>query len=829
MNKHILFVIIFFFLSVSKVFGFNYFYDSFDFKDDTKWNYIQNSENVVYLNGIVNLEGNLNSDFYPLFINNQQNIFSEDKDWIINVKFQYKSTGNFGDGIGIGFTGPGGNLFYQFGIWNDVEKGSHFYYNDFSNRTNNCVNFSNVFDIVGRNYVIFNFLNNEWHNFRIEKIDRMYKVYLDENNIYNTDDNQCVPTHLWFGNKLRGGFGLWSLLSVDDVRIFDGVDEPVITPTSTPIPTPTQIPTPTPTPVVKKPKVIILPGLGASWNSEAIVYNANVGNDQWKMTPFVKNYDGLINGLKQNGLVKDENFYVWNYDWRKPLSEIVSNLDTFIDQKINPDEKVILIGHSLGGLTSRIWAEDNRNDTRLEKVVTLGSPHLGSVEAYEIWNGGQISDLTKFSSIAFKILLKIQGLNTKTDMEAVRRYVPLVKDLLPTFDFVKKNGVNLTNDKLETKNTFLKNKNDDGLNSGINLNLFVGKNYKTMNSVEIKNNSIFDKVLGIWPDGRISKFLYTNNGDDTVLTKSANYGGNNFVEIDSNHADIINKNINQVMMEIGLSQVNIATGSQDLSDSLVVFVGSPVDYSVKCDNEPPVLEDNGFVIIKNKNYKFCNINLVGNGNGLVHVVTGNTNNNNWSYWEKNITNGEVNNIKINPNDGEIINDKNSILFLKSMIKSDINSLLLLNKNNRDLREALKSLDKNQPRLLIKNVFDFRRKSNEVIVSQKIINNTTIWLSLIDNCSKNRPIIGFKIVNNYQKLIDRLINLKIKKGVKFNENVAISYQEMDDLLKINKSKIDKKDYSGVCANNFVALNYGSEVLFKSHGNESKKWLLEDSNL
>ena len=72
-----------------------------------------------------------------------------------------------------------------------------------------------------------------------------------------------------------------------------------------------------------KTKIIILPGLGASWNSDAIVYNKSVGVDQWKMTPFVANYNGLVNGLKQNGLKENNDFYVWNYDWRKPLNEIV--------------------------------------------------------------------------------------------------------------------------------------------------------------------------------------------------------------------------------------------------------------------------------------------------------------------------------------------------------------------------------------------------------------------------------------------------------------------------------------------------------------------------
>lgn len=655
---------------------------------------------------------------------------------------------------------------------------------------------------------------NEVHKIKIEANNSNIKVYFDSILIINiNDENDPILTgsfgfYNWGGSYYqRPTKNLFDNLIVGDF-VYDDVESSTV-----------------------KPKIIIIPGLGASWNTDAIVYNKSVGADQWKMTPFVKDFNGLVDALKKNGLEENIDFYIWNYDWRKSVNETVTDLDNFINQKIRNDEKVILIGHSLGGLVSRIWADDNNDDSRLEKVISLGSPNLGSVNAYEVWNGGQISDLSNIGSIASEILLKIQGLTTKTDMEAVRKYMPVIKDLLPTFDYVRKNGKILSNDKLETNNTFLKSKNVNNTNSEINLKLFVGNDFKTIDSVDLKNNNVFDNVLGIWPDGRINKFLYSTSGDGTVLVKSANYGKANFVEIKSRHREIIDKTIDQVVTEIGLSQVDIINESQDLSNNLVVFVGSPVDYSVKCDDESPVSDNDGFVIIKNKNYKSCNINLVGNGNGLIHVVFGNTDNSNWSYLEKNISNGEINNIKINPVDGQIVNDKNNISFLKSLIKEDINSLLVLNKNNRELKEALKSLDKNQPRILIRNVFDFRKGKDETIISGKIINNATVWLSLVTGCSKNEANKGFKIVDGYQDLIDSLIKLnRNKRNFKINESAAISYQKMNEILELNQNEIKQKNYVDVCANNFTALNYGTEVLVKAYNKDFfKKWLLQDSNL
>ncbi|MDD3002968.1 MAG: hypothetical protein PHS06_03830 [Candidatus Shapirobacteria bacterium] len=809
MKKFIFFIITFLFWSYSPVLGSEYLYDNFTSKDMDKWDFYTNGGTIEIVDN--NLYLSSNGLRFPYLINKNDNLFTNGENQTLNIKFKYNHNGSMGNGISIGFTGSNGSFFEQFQIWRDSTHGSFLAYHDLNTKDYSlCSDIGSTNISTGIIYTPLN-LNDEWHILKIKKIVNKYEVYIDPdiNNqpVFVTDDNQCEPKKILLGNIYTGGGSDWNNLFIDSINVG-------VTVASAP-----------------KTKIIIIPGLGASWNTDAIVYNKSVGADKWKMTPFVKNYDGLINALKKNGLEENVDFYIWNYDWRRPVSEIVTNLDNFINKKVENDEKVILIGHSLGGLVSRIWAEDNNDDSRLEKVINLGSPNLGSIDGYEVWNGGQISDLSKVSSIAYKILLKIQGLTTKTDMEAVRKYLPVIKDLLPTFNYVNKNGKVLNNDKLETNNTFLKNKNTDGINSKINLKLFTGNGFKTINSIELKNNSVFDNVLGIWPDGRINKFVYSTSGDGTVLIRSANYGKSDAIEINSKHGEIIDKTINQVMIEVGLSQVDMVGEFQDLSNNLVVFVGSPVDYSVKCDSESPVNDNDGFVVIKNKNYKSCNINLVGNGDGLIHVVAGNTNDTNWSYWEKNITNGEINNIKINPINGQIVNNKDNISFLKTIIKADINSLLVLNKNNKELKEALKSLDKNQPKILIRNIFNFRMGKSEMVISEKIIDNTTSWLSLTNNCSKNEASKGFKVVDGYQDLIDNLIKLnKNKRGFKVNENAAISYQKMNEILELNQNELKQKNYTDVCANNFTALNYGTEVLIKAYNKDYfKKWLLQDSNL
>ncbi len=101
---------------------------------------------------------------------------------------------------------------------------------------------------------------------------------------------------VFFGNQVSAGF--WTNFLIDTLEI-KLINEPTSLPTNTPVPTstptPTFVPTPSPTSIPRQ-KIVILPGFGASWNTKAIVYGTDVGGT-WHMTPFVHEYDRLINSL----------------------------------------------------------------------------------------------------------------------------------------------------------------------------------------------------------------------------------------------------------------------------------------------------------------------------------------------------------------------------------------------------------------------------------------------------------------------------------------------------------------------------------------------------
>jgi len=735
--RFVFLIILFFGLNIHKGFAVDYFFDDFSYRDDTKWNFYCDypnktlcnvgSTNVIFTDGFMTL--NIPSKYpnFPVVVSNG-NLFPKTGDFSVGIKFAYPSVTDRGVGLGIGFTGFGGELFSQFGIWRDTSSGDgfKFYYNDFgfTESQGYCSDFTNTIDTLGRQTKKnVNLSASFWHLFEIFKKGQKYYIYLDrlENSdpIFTAEINyNCIPNIIWFGNFVIDSGGAWTAFSLDSIRVSDVsvIDPtPTPTPTETPTPTPTNTPTLTPTPVPPKKKIFILPGLGASWNSKAIVYNQQVNDNAWKMTPFVNNYDGLIEILEKNELIRDEDFFVWNYDWRKSISEIENKFNSFLESKnISENDEIYLVGHSLGGVVARLWGQDHKDDRRLKNIITLGSPHLGSLDSYSVWNGGKVVDSKGISSVAFQILLNLQNKGLVPNLTKTRNYAPVVKDLLPTSEnYVLKNGRYLSQSSLETKNDFLMNKNNEVSRISDKLQLSIGIGFSTPNLVKLGDRTMTDKILGLWPDGKLIGYSY-NVGDGTVLKNSASFGSTNLLELNSNHGEIVNNSLDFIISNLGLENKNINFIYNDnFSDSLVIFVGSPATVSVKCGNDTYV-ENDGFVVIKNKKYNECDLNLSPTDNGIVHLVMGNTNNSDWNYIEKNVTLNNSEKVFIDFNKGDIKIDKRNKNFLMSWIKSDLKLL--------GLDKAIKFLDRGNFRQVINMVFAYRWKTRETIISQRILDN-----------------------------------------------------------------------------------------------------------
>ena len=518
------------------------------------------------------------------------------------------------------------------------------------------------------------------------------------------------------------------------------------------------------------------------------------------MTPFVNNYDGLIELLDKNELKKDKDYFMWNYDWRKSVSDIKSDFDDYLNGKnLSDSDDVYLIGHSLGGVVARLWAQDHSENSNIKKVITLGSPNMGSLDSYSVWNGGKVLKNNGLSSMVFNIILGLQNKGfILTDLNKIRNYAPVVKDLLPTFDYATKNKKVISWKSMESRNDFLNNENDKVSNITDRSKFFVGIGESTPDVLNLGNRSWISKSLGLWPDGEFLNYLVAD-GDGTVLKKSANIGSDNFIEVKAGHGEIPSKSINQIALDMGLSNVSISNVYNDnFSDGLLIFVGSPVTSYLQCGSDI-YQENDGFILAKNKNYIDCDLNLSPTDSGIVHIVLGNLKNNQWNYFENEVNLGVSEKIKIDYKNARIKVGISNKYFLRDQIKSDLEKL--------GLSKAVKFLDKNDLGKVAWYVFGYREKNNERVISQRILDNLFIFGSII---SPDKIKGNYKWLDLYTDLMDKTLEIKSKKK-------NISQKSVESLLQLKEldKNIDRivkdKQYPDYLVTTTLVFGYGNEIL------------------
>jgi pimeloyl-ACP methyl ester carboxylesterase len=72
------------------------------------------------------------------------------------------------------------------------------------------------------------------------------------------------------------------------------------------------------------------------------------------------------------------------YDWRKDLETLAEELSDRIQSESKP---VNLVAHSMGGLVARLAMRDEETRAKVERLVLIGTPSLGSYSAVQLFNG----------------------------------------------------------------------------------------------------------------------------------------------------------------------------------------------------------------------------------------------------------------------------------------------------------------------------------------------------------------------------------------------------------------------------------------------------------
>ncbi len=95
--------------------------------------------------------------------------------------------------------------------------------------------------------------------------------------------------------------------------------------------------------------------------------------------------------LEHFAVTEGENYFEFPYDWRRTNRASARNLEKMAEPALrawressgNADAKLILIGHSMGGLVSRWFLEKLGGWELTRSLITFGTPYRGSVNAVE--------------------------------------------------------------------------------------------------------------------------------------------------------------------------------------------------------------------------------------------------------------------------------------------------------------------------------------------------------------------------------------------------------------------------------------------------------------
>ena len=115
--------------------------------------------------------------------------------------------------------------------------------------------------------------------------------------------------------------------------------------------------------------------------------NENTLRDELNQDPMA-GYKDFFDNLEANGYILDnyddfhnqgENLFCFTYDWRKNNTLNAELLSNFIDSVRNwtGAAAVTIIAHSMGGIVSKKCI-DLFDKSRIEKIVFMGTPHLGA-------------------------------------------------------------------------------------------------------------------------------------------------------------------------------------------------------------------------------------------------------------------------------------------------------------------------------------------------------------------------------------------------------------------------------------------------------------------
>jgi triacylglycerol esterase/lipase EstA (alpha/beta hydrolase family) len=178
-----------------------------------------------------------------------------------------------------------------------------------------------------------------------------------------------------------------------------------------------------------------LESLGDGIRASALIQDVHLIPGLWKIDGYTKtsrlitdNFTVIPGNIYTDPIDKAANFYHFPYDWRRDNRANARILKRLIDQRLKSwreksgaaDAKVILMGHSMGGLVSRYYLEVLEGWRDCRALFTFGTPYRGSLNAINFLANG------------YKQLF--------LDLTELMRSLTSIYQLLPVYKVINING-----------------------------------------------------------------------------------------------------------------------------------------------------------------------------------------------------------------------------------------------------------------------------------------------------------------------------------------------------------------------------------------------------
>ncbi len=342
---------------------------------------------------------------------------------------------------------------------------------------------------------------------------------------------------------------------------------------------------PPPPPSTPNP-VVIIPGFGASWSYKGLIENKPTNYSDWRLLPFFTDniYGPLLSAFKESGFVENTNLFVFAYDFRKSITDSAQSLKQFIDQEVvprNPGKKINVIAHSMGGLVARQCIEKTVGcSDEIDKTITGGSPHQGTLKAYKLWEGGVVEDDNVVTRTIEEAAITALNPIFLTRKDIIQNRFPGVRDFLPIFDYIS--GRPYIALSPQAKNQNLTNLVPVSDVFAGNLLALSGNSNATELQYNTTDPKWWEKKLGLWADGKPVSNT-SGLGDGTVLKMSSEVllASNKHYSLE--HVDYFRdqRSINDIFSYLGLLSPSVISAPPLIMDVLAFVIHSPATILVK--------------------------------------------------------------------------------------------------------------------------------------------------------------------------------------------------------------------------------------------------------